>query len=411
MLLPSEAVTPAAAGRHCAGEQARTTPLEPLGLLVIQPTPFCNVDCSYCYLGARSNPARMTASTVDAVVRFLAGTPLLKRPLSVVWHAGEPLVVPVSFYERAFESFAAGSPPIQAQHHFQTNATLLNDDWCHFIKRSCVRIGVSIDGPQALHDAYRVDRSGRGTFDRVMRGIAKLQQHEIPFTVISVITRRALSQPDEVWNFLASLGATQLAFNVEEAEGVHQHSSLADGDLRALARNFFSCIAERQTSSPRIPVRELDDMRRHLTAPPESAVMRANNRPGAILNIDVDGNITTLSPELLGQTHPRYGKFQWGNVHADSWSSVNRHPRFLRVQQDVETGIRHCMASCGYFAVCGGGNPSNKLAELGTFTGTETQHCRLHVQAVADVVLERMERAPGVGSPRPSAMDAGACCA
>jgi uncharacterized protein len=366
--------------------------MAPLGLLVIQPTPFCNIDCSYCYLGDRSNRTRMTISTVDAVVRFVRHIPLAKSPLSVVWHAGEPLVVPISFYEQAFQCFAAGSPPIPVEHHFQTNAILLNDEWCKFIKRSSVRIGISIDGPKHIHDAYRIDRSGRGTFDRVMAGIAKLREHDIPFTVISVITREALDQPDEVWEFLASIGACHLAFNVEEAEGVHRRSSLADSDLRAQARRFFSRIAELQERKPGIPVRELDDMRRHLAAPPESTVMRSNNRPRAILNVDAHGNVTTLSPELLGQTHLLYGKFVWGNVHTDSWSNLMQHPRFLRVQQDVEAGIEKCRESCGYFAVCGGGNPSNKLAELGTFTGTETQHCRLHVQAVADVILERIER-------------------
>lgn len=372
-------------------ERAPSVAGEPLTLLVIQPTPFCNIDCSYCYLGNRTNRTRMTESTLGAVVRFIRQVPAMRRPLSVVWHAGEPLVVPVAFYEQAFSCFASGSPPIPVQHHFQTNATLLNDEWCRFFRRFSVRIGVSIDGPKEIHDAYRVDRSGRGTFDKVMRGIEKLREHNIPFTTISVITRASLRRPDDVWNFLSSLGASQLAFNVEEAEGVHVHSSLEEDDLPALARNFFARIAELQMAVPDLPVRELQDMRRHLTAPPGSAVMRANNRPGAILNIDVDGNVATLSPELLGQSHLLYGKFVWGNVHIDTWNSVMQNPKFLRAQQDVEAGIEKCK-ECGYFAICGGGNPSNKLGELGTFAATETQHCRLHVQAVADVVLDQLER-------------------
>jgi uncharacterized protein len=364
---------------------------EPLTLLVIQPTPFCNIDCSYCYLGDRANPTRMTVSTVNAVVRFLSQIPAQRRPLSVVWHAGEPLVVPASFYEEAFSCFTSGSTPIPVQHHFQTNATLINDEWCRFFRRFSVHIGVSIDGPKDIHDAHRVDRSGRGTFDKVRSGIEKLRDHKIPFTIISVITRAGLRRPAEIWEFLSSLGASQLAFNVEEAEGVHLQSSLDEDDLPTLARNFFACIAELQAVRPGFRVRELEDMRRHLTAPPGSAVMRANNRPGAILNIDVHGNVTTLSPELLGQSHPLYGKFVWANVHTDTWSDLTRNPNFLRAQQDVDAGIEKCR-ECGYFDICGGGNPSNKLAELGTFVGSETQHCRLHIQAVADVVLEQMER-------------------
>lgn len=367
-------------------------PVEPLGLLVVQPTPFCNIDCGYCYLADRTERTRMTPSTVEAVVRFLNTIVLTNQPLAVVWHAGEPLVAPIEFYERAFECFRSGSKT-PVDHHFQTNAMLLNDDWCRLIKRFCVRVGVSIDGPKDIHDAFRVDRAGRGTFDRVMGGIGKLREHKIPFNVISVITRASIGRPDDVWDFLSSLGASRLAFNVEEAEGVHRKSSVGEPDLRVLARSFFARIAERQARTPNLQVRELDDMRRHLTAPPGSLVMRANNRPGAIVNIDVAGNVTTLSPELLGQSHPYYGEFRWGNVHADSWSDVLAHPRYLRAQRDVDAGVEKCLKTCGYFAVCGGGNPSNKLAELGTLAGTETQDCRLHVQAVADVALDWMERA------------------
>jgi uncharacterized protein len=367
--------------------------MAPLNLLVIQPSAFCNIDCSYCYLDNRLDRRRMNITTVRAVARFLKDVTLAYIPLSVVWHAGEPLAVPKSFYEEAFACFASASPPISVQHHFQTNATLLNDDWCEFVKRSGVLVGVSIDGPKEIHNAHRVDRSGRGTFDQVMHGISKLREHGIPFTVISVITDVALREPDTVWKFFGSLGASQVGFNVEEAEGTHRLTSLVGHDLRKRVTSFFSRIAELQRRTPEVSVRELEEMRRHLMAPSGSTVQRSDNRPGAILNIDVEGNVMTFSPELLGQAHPDYGSFNWGNVHTESWNDLIQNPQFLRVQRAVEDGIEKCRVSCGYFAVCGGGNPTNKLSELGTFAGTETQHCRLIVQAVADVLLDQMERA------------------
>jgi uncharacterized protein len=373
-------------------EQSPTVPFAPVGLLIVQATPFCNINCSYCYLGDRLNKARMSLSTVEAIARFVRDLPLAKHPLPLVWHAGEPLVMPMSFYEQAVEHFTSAAPELPLQHQFQTNATLLTDEWCQLIKRTSIRVGVSIDGPKHIHDANRVDRAGKGTFERTIRGIGKLREHHIPFTVISVITRAALDRPDEVWEFLASLGASQLAFNIEEVEGAHHSSSLEGRGLRDLVRDFFARIAELQTKMPEVRVRELDDMRRHLTAPVGSSVNRANNSPGSIINIDVAGNVTTLSPELLGQVHPRYGQFNWGNVHTDSWDDVLHNPEFLRVLESVEAGVEKCKASCGYFAVCGGGNPSNKLAELDTLDGAETLHCSLHVQTVADVVIDRMER-------------------
>ena len=371
--------------------------LAPLGLLVVQPTPFCNIDCSYCYLGHRSDTTRMDVATVKAIARFLRGVPLREPQLSVVWHAGEPLTAPIEFYEIAFLTLQAEARTTLFQHHFQTNGMLINDDWCELFKRWAVRIGVSIDGPKEIHDAYRVDRSNRGTYDRVMRGVAKLLDHEIPFTVIGVLTRDALQSPDDFWRFFETLGATQVAFNVEEVEGANASSSLSREDSDESFRMFLQRVAKLRSANPGMRVREFDGMRGHLTAPPGSDVMRADNRPGAIINIDVAGNVTTFSPELLGVEDGRYGKFHWGNVHTDDWPAIVSHPGFRKAYSDILAGIEQCRESCAYFSVCGGGNPSNKLGELGTFAGSETRYCRLHVQAFADIVIADLEHEIGIG--------------
>lgn len=376
---------------ECVGEG-----FDPVHLLIIQATPFCNIDCSYCYLSTRSETKRITLDTVEAIAKFLRDAPVSKPPLTICWHAGEPLTVPISFYERVFSCFAAtpGTPAVR--HTFQTNATLINEDWCDFFKRWSVHVGVSVDGPRAIHDAQRVDRSGRGTFDRVMRGISRLRQHEVPFGVISVLTKESLNSPDAIWDFYRSNGITRVAFNVDEGKGVHEASSLMPSEHLAAFRKFMSRIAELQERDPTIEVRELDSMRRHLTAPPTAEVRKTDNRPGAILNINVDGYLTTFSPELLGQVHSRYGRFAWGNVHVDSWEQFTKNAQFQRARADIKAGVDLCRGSCPYFAVCGGGCPSNKLAEHDTFVAAETAKCRFKIQAVADVVLERLERQIGL---------------
>ncbi len=363
----------------------------PLGLLVLQPTTFCNIDCRYCYLSQRSENHRMSPHTVQAVARFVRDIPLRDQRLSVVWHAGEPLAAPVAFYETAFRTLKAEAGPIEFEHHIQTNATLINDEWCALFKQWGVHVGVSIDGPKAINDAHRVDRANRGTFDRVMRGIAKLREHGIPFTVIGVLTQDALKAPEDFWAFFETLGATQVAFNVEEQEGINALSTLTEdgyGDFR----RFVERIAELRRSGPKLRQREFDGMRGHLTAPPGSDLQRADNMPGAIINIDFEGNVTTFSPELLGAEHDDYGTFHWGNVHRDDWQGVVSHPNFRKAYADILAGVALCRETCAYFSVCGGGNPSNKLTELGTFAGTETQFCKLHIQTFADVVIEELER-------------------
>jgi uncharacterized protein len=334
----------------------------------------------------------MSIDTVEATARFLATVPLARNPLPILWHAGEPLVTRLHFYEEAFQLIDSLAPAPVA-HHFQTNATLIDDAWCDLFRRWQVRLGVSLDGPKELHDAKRVDRSGRGTYDRVMRGIAKLREHDINFGVISVLTADSLKFPDEIWNFMKSLGISYVGFNVEEIEGGNRESSLS-GQSQVLAfRKFLSRIAELQEDdpSPSLRVREIENMQRYISAAFGTVVSKSDNRAGAIISVDADGNLTTFSPELLGIAHPRYGRFSWGNVHNTAWADVGNHPHFRRVHADVLAGVNLCRRSCQYFSVCGGGCPSNKLGEWGNLAASETQTCRLHVQVVADVVLHRLE--------------------
>ncbi|BBZ46466.1 cyclophane-forming radical SAM/SPASM peptide maturase GrrM/OscB [Mycobacterium parmense] len=373
--------------------------LDPVRLLILQASPFCNIDCTYCYLSTRSQTKRISFDTVEAIAKFLRDVPVKSPPLTVCWHAGEPLAVPIAFYERAFTCFAEmpGAPAVR--HSFQTNATLITDDWCDFFKRWSVHLGVSVDGPRELHDSQRIDRAGRGTFDRVMRGIAKLRQHDVAFGVISVLTERSLGAPDDMWEFYRSNGIRRVAFNVDEGKGVHEESSLTASEHLSAFRDFMSRIADLQERDPAISVRELDGMRRHLSASPDTDVTKTDNRPGAIININSDGDLTTFSPELLGQVHPRYGRFAWGNVHKDSWSDFAGNSQLRRARADVQAGVELCRQQCPYFAVCGGGCPSNKLAEHDTFVATQTMKCRFKIQAVADVVIERLERRMGLDVP------------
>ena len=173
-----------------------------ISIVVLQPTPFCNIDCRYCYLPERSNKAVMHLGTVIAAFDRIFSSGWCSSHLTVIWHAGEPLVLPVSYYQAAFEAIALMCPPgIELRHSIQTNGMLLNSEWCDFIKRWRVGIGVSIDGPRHLHDANRVTRSGKGTFHRTLEGIRLLRRQQVPFHVISVLSEKSMHAPEELLDF------------------------------------------------------------------------------------------------------------------------------------------------------------------------------------------------------------------
>ena len=185
-------------------------------LLVIQPTPFCNLDCRYCYLPDRSSKAVVAPQTLSNLFSQVFASGWLGDCLSVVWHAGEPLVLPVAFYRNALRIIDGLKPAeVLVTHSFQTNGTLIDEAWCDFFIEEQVNVGVSIDGPKHLNDNNRLTRSGRGTFDRTIAGIQLLRRREVPFHVISVLSLDSMLAAREMFDFYVEEGIEQVCFNVE----------------------------------------------------------------------------------------------------------------------------------------------------------------------------------------------------
>jgi uncharacterized protein len=366
----------------------------PLELLVIQPTPFCNLDCSYCYLPDRLNKRKISLETLEKALNWAFSSGLVRQPFTLLWHAGEPMVLPATFYEQATVLLErCNVSGFEVTQSFQTNATLVNDAWCEFIRRRGVQVGVSVDGPDFLNDRHRVTRQGGGTLDRVLRGMQLLRDYEIFFDVITVLTSTSLDYPDELFDFYMEHGVTSVAFNVEEIEGPHVTSSLSGSGVESRFRRFYSRFMDLALAAdPPLRVREFDSAHNSVSyrQPPDMRTQEC--RPFAILNVDYEGNFSTYSPELLGLSSPRHGSFVLGNVAQASLESVLTMPRFLALDDEIRRGVDLCQETCRYFPFCGGGPPGNKFFENGDFATTETLSCRLHKQATFDVALDKLEQ-------------------
>ena len=239
--LPQSAVSATAAASAISGKMPAVSGCGPLELLVVQPTPFCNIDCSYCYLPDRRNTRKITAEILEQTFAWAFRSGLVREPFTLLWHAGEPTVLPASFYEEAtvlLERY--NNSGFEVTQSFQTNATLINDAWCDFIKRRNVHVGVSVDGPAFLHDRHRRTRRGGGTFERTLQGMRRLHDHGIDFNTITVLTADSLAYPDELFDFFVENGVTSVSFNVEEIEGPNVASSLARSGTEERFRRFYS---------------------------------------------------------------------------------------------------------------------------------------------------------------------------
>jgi uncharacterized protein len=134
--------------------------------------------------------------------------------VTVAWQGGEPTLMGVDFYRRAIElQKKHGRPGMTFENTMQTNGTLLDDEWGEFFKENDFLIGISIDGPAELHDAYRVDKKGRPTFDRVMKGLRLLQKYEVEHNILVTVNRKNANHPLDVYRFLRDeAGASWMQF-------------------------------------------------------------------------------------------------------------------------------------------------------------------------------------------------------
>ena len=373
-----------------------------LKLAVIQPSPFCNINCDYCYLPSRSETHRMSPDTLREVVRGIFATDLVQESLTFVWHAGEPMAVPIEWYRTAFDLIRSEAPEgLKVVHSFQSNGTLLDGKWCDFIQETGICLGLSIDGPEAIHDAHRKTRQGKGTHAKAMRGVALLRERGIDFHVIAVVTEAALDRADEIFEFFVGNGIVRFGFNIEEQEGIHTHSSLQEshsGRVQAFFRRMFEL---QKATEGAVRIREFDFALQRILCRRDAAVEgfvyeNEQVRPFGILSVDWQGNFSTFSPEMLGMATAEYGPFAFGSFLQGGLDAALADKRFLEVMEDVRQGVENCRADCAYFNLCGGGAPANKYYENGSFRSTETAYCRHVIQLPISIVLDDMENSLGV---------------
>ncbi len=372
-------------------------------LLVVQPTPFCNIDCRYCYLPQRGSKAVVSRETLVNLFTQIFASGWTGDCLSVVWHAGEPMVLPIGFYRDAFRMIDRLKPAhLAVAHSFQTNGTLIDEAWCGFFAAERINVGVSIDGPRHFHDRHRVTRSGRGTFDRTIAGIRLLRWREVPFHVISVLSAASMAAPRELFDFYVEEGIERVCFNVEELEGEHVSQSFAETGVEDA---YYQFLAEFWRLSAAAPgkisfVREIEHAIGQVIRPEDAPFNNQLVEPFAITSMDWAGNISTFSPELLGLKNPAYSDFLLGNINREALVDLPQRPNFIRLYTEIREGVEMCRQRCGYFSVCGGGEPVNKLAENGSFVSTETTYCRLTKMRATDLVLDALDRVRPSGASR-----------
>ena len=177
----------------------------------------CNLNCSYCYylekklLYPDKNNQVMSDALLEQFVRQYIEAQTQPEVL-FTWHGGEPLMRPIAFYRRALDLQRQYGRGRVIHNCIQTNGTLLNDEWCEFFAEQGWLVGISIDGPQAYHDACRRTRDDRPSFQRVMKGIELLNKHGVEWNGMAVVNRLNAEHPQEFYRFFKEIGCRYLQF-------------------------------------------------------------------------------------------------------------------------------------------------------------------------------------------------------
>ncbi|HEY9824969.1 MAG TPA: anaerobic sulfatase maturase [Stenomitos sp.] len=193
---------------------------KPIGFhLLAKPTgAICNLNCSYCFFLSKEkmypgSNFRMSDDLLESYIKQLLDSHHT-REVSIAWQGGEPTLMGLDFFRKAVKLAEKHKKPFQdISHTIQTNGVLLNDEWCKFFKVNNVLVGISLDGPQDLHDVYRIDKVGKGTFERVIKSIGILKKYQVDFNILCTVNRINSYHPLKVYKFFRDeIGVTFLQF-------------------------------------------------------------------------------------------------------------------------------------------------------------------------------------------------------
>ena len=188
--------------------------------VMIKPTgALCNLDCTYCYYLSKQELLgtpeqwRIDDELLENFIRqYFAGHN--HKEVVFSWQGGEPTLLGLDFFRKVVELEKKYCPPhVRCENDLQTNGTNLDDAWCKFLHEENFLVGLSIDGPKRLHDAYRKDKSGQGSFDRTFRAAKLLKKHKVNFATLSCVNRLTAKHPLEVYRFLRDeVGSLRMQF-------------------------------------------------------------------------------------------------------------------------------------------------------------------------------------------------------
>lgn len=354
----------------------------------------------------------MTPETIRTTFRNIFNSPFLGDKLRVSWHSGEPLVLKPSYYRDAIriileECQSSPRSDLIVDFDFQTNATLINNEWIAFFREfdGVVTLGISCDGPSSLHDLYRRNWSGKPTHAATEAGMHALCAAGIPFDITAVVSPGGLEQPEEFMAYFE-----QFQENIREFHfNLHDELFIAPDDKRAITEysqkyeKFLTTLLEITSCSKyQLPkIRNFSSFYNRIFVEEANRPQydaRSMCAPFKSISIEIDGSLTTfyagLTLDECRDLKNIYGDnkgFVVGNALHESLAIIAGSEKLKRIEKDFESSHSACEQSCEFYELCSGGYNLIKHRRHGRFDATETPECRIHVKTFANTLLNHLD--------------------
>ncbi|MBQ9193918.1 MAG: anaerobic sulfatase maturase [Bacteroidales bacterium] len=353
-----------------SGPSAFNIMLKPAGSL-------CNLDCHYCYYLDKAEiyggkEPRMSEEMLETVIReYIAANDVPEVTFN--WHGGEPLVLGLDFYRKALDLEKKYAGDKNVHNTIQTNGTLLTAEWASFFRENGFLVGLSLDGPQDIHDRFRKDKGGAPTFNRVMQGLRLLQDAGVDFNTMSTVNRASEGRGLEVYRFLKSTGSRYMQFMP-----VVEHVKYPPGSRKKVRPFIVDPAAEGAALSPwsvssrafgQFMCDIFDEWVRgdvgnifvglfDATLANLCGVM-----PGTCAYDRTCGGNSVIehNGDLYPCDHFVYSQYRLGNIREQSIRSMMESPRQVRFGIDKRNGLPGKCLRCRYLPLCNGECPKHRF--------------------------------------------------
>lgn len=348
---------------------------EPLYVMLKPAGAMCNLACEYCYYLEKSHmynegpKTLMSDSLLEHFVKQYIESQTTPNVL-FLWHGGETMMRPLSFYQKALElqkKYARGRTIDNA---FQTNGTMLTDEWCRFFKENNWLVGVSIDGPKEVHNAYRQNRLGQPSFDQVMRGINLLSKHGVKWNAMAVVNDLNVKHPQEFYRFFKSIGCRYIQFTpIVERFATHEdgrhlatpnqndcqlaHFSVTPEDWGNFLCTIFDEWVRNDVGKYFIQIFDAT-LANWVGVDPGLCTMARNCGHAGVMEFNGD---------VYSCDHFVFPEYKLGNIRQNTLLEMMYSERQLEFGRMKQGSLPGQCRKCDYLFACNGGCPKDRFAQ------------------------------------------------